>query len=71
MITFTKCKYDPENYSYNQVSPILFQNMTMVRLCGIDKCPVVISFHLNPLDQTRRTKFKLAVTLPSRKLVDI
>lgn len=71
MITFTGCKYDWENCSHNQLFPILFQNMTTVRLCGIAKCPVVISAHLNPLDQTRRTKCKLAVTFPSGKQVDI
>lgn len=71
MITFTGGKYDQENCSHNQLFPILFQNMTTVRLCGIAKCPVVNSAHLNPLDQTRRTKCKLAVTLPSRKQVDI
>lgn len=71
MVTFTGCKYDQENYSHNQLFPILFQNLTMVRLCGIAKCLVVISAHLNPLDQTRRAKCKLAVTLPSRKQVDI
>lgn len=71
MITFTGCKYDQENCSHKQLFPILFQNMTTVRLCGRAECPLVISAHLNPLDQTRRTKCKLAVTLPSRKQVDI
>jgi len=45
--------------------------MTTVRLCGIAKCPVVISAHLNPLGQTRRAKCKLAVAPSSRKQVDI
>lgn len=71
MITFTGCKYHQENCSHKQHFPILFQNMTTVRLCGRAECPLVISAHLNPLDQTRRTKCKLAVTLPSRKQVDI
>lgn len=43
----------------------------MIRQCGIAKCPVVILAHLNPLDQTRRTKCKLAVTITSRKQVNI
>lgn len=71
MVTFTGCKYDQENCSHNQCFPILFQNMTMIRQCGIAKCPAVILAHLNPLDQTRRTKCKLAVTITSRKQVNI
>lgn len=67
----TGCKYDQESCSHNQLFSIIFQNMTMVRLCGIATCPVVIFSHLNLLDQTRRTNCKLAVTLPCRKQVDI
>lgn len=60
-----------KTYSHNQLFPLLLQHITMVLLCGMAKCPVVISAHLNSLDQTRWTKCKLAVTLPSRKQVDI
>lgn len=71
MITFTGCKYDQGKCSHNQFFPILFQSMTMVSLCGLAKCSVVIIAHLNPLDQTRRTKCELAITIPSRKRVGI
>lgn len=57
-------------YSHNQLFALLLQHITMVLLCGMAKCPVVISAHLNSLDQTRWTKCKLAVTLPSRKQVN-
>lgn len=64
-------KHDEDNFSHYRLSPFLSENMTMAGLFTVAKCPVGIFAHLNPLDQTRRTKCKLAVTLPPRKQVNI
>lgn len=68
-ITFAGCEHNQDNCSHHWLSSVLPGNDS--GLCAVAKCSVVILARLNPPDQTRRSKCKLAVSLPSRKQVNI